>query len=150
MSPSVGYYCDECSLYNLYELPARELTIECEHCQHSNRVSQMSVAEAATPLEQCPQCDNLRMYQRKDFPQQLGCAAVTTTIVLSSIAYALWDFPAALAVLVVASIADLTLYSRLSDVTVCYRCHAELRGFPENPAHGAFDMHVAEEYEAGE
>lgn len=101
-------------------------------------------------VDRCPCCGNLKLYRRKDFPQQLGCAAVSGTIVASSIAYAIWDFPAALAVLVLASIADLTLYHRLSEVTVCYRCHAELRGFPENEAHGAFDMHVAEEYEAGQ
>jgi hypothetical protein len=90
------------------------------------------------------------LYYRKDFPQQLGCAAVTGTVVLSSIAYALWHFPAALAVLVAASIADYALYTRLDDVTVCYRCHAELRGFAANPTHEAFDMHTAEEYDAGE
>ena len=58
-------------------------------------------------------------------------------------------WPAALAVLVLASIADLTLYHWLTEVTVCYRCHAELRGFVPNPEHGAFDIHRAEEYESG-
>ena len=47
-------------------------------------------------------------------------------------------------------IADDTLYHRLNDVTVCYRCHAELRGFVPSESHGPFDMHTAEEYEAGD
>jgi len=146
---SIGYFCDECSLYNLYNLPPSFDAGRCEHCGHENEADGSLTELESGPIERCPQCGNLHLYQRKDFPQQLGCAAVTATIVLSSLAYALWDFPAALAVLVVASIADFTLYHRLREVTVCYRCHAEMRGFPPNPEHGPFDMHTAEEYEAG-
>lgn len=146
---SVGYFCDSCSLYNLYSLPPSKSAGKCEHCDHQNVVHPSASLLAGGPIDRCPQCDNLDLFRRKDFPQQLGCAVVTVTVVLSSIAYALWHFPAALAVLVLASIADYTLYHRLSDVTVCYRCHAELRGFAVNDAHGPFDMHTAEEYEAG-
>ncbi len=145
---SVGYFCDKCSLYNIYALPPPETAGKCEHCGHSNEIRPSAAVLAGGPIDRCPQCDNLRLYHRKDFPQQLGCAAVTATIVLSSVAYALWHFPAALAVLVTASIADYALYHRLSDVTVCYRCHAELRGFETSVEHGAFDMHTAEEYDA--
>ena len=72
---------------------------------------------------------------------------MTATIVLSSVAYAIWDVPAAIAVLAFASLADLWLYRKLTEVTVCYRCHAELRGFAPNSEHGPFDMHRAEEYD---
>ena len=50
-------------------------------------------------------------------------------------------------ILAAAVLVDLIVYSRLKDVTVCYRCHAELRGFAPNPEHGPFDMHRAEEYD---
>ena len=146
---SIGYFCEKCSLYNLYRLPPGPDAGRCEHCGHANAINPSPAVLAGGPVDRCPQCDNEKLYLRKDFPQQLGCAAVTATIALSSIAYALWDFPAALAVLIAASIADFWLYHRLSNVTVCYRCHAELRGFAENPEHGPFDLHVAEEYEAG-
>jgi hypothetical protein len=146
---SVGFYCDSCSLYNEYTLPPPDDAGKCEHCGHNNNVHPSPALLAGGPIDRCPQCDNVDFYLRKDFPQQLGCAVVTATVALSSIAYALWHFPAALAVLVVVSIADYTLYHRLSDVTVCYRCHAELRRFAPNEAHGPFDMHTAEEYEAG-
>lgn len=86
---------------------------------------------------------------RKDFPQQLGCFIVLATIVISSIAYALWDFPAALLALVVATLIDIILYNQLGNVAVCYRCHCEMRGFPQNPSHKPFDIHRAEEYEQG-
>ena len=147
---SVGYFCGSCSLYNLYPFPPSENAGRCEHCGHRDEVGTSQALLEGGPIDHCPQCDNLDFYVRKDFPQQLGCAAVVATVILSSIAYALWHFPAALAVLVLASIADYTLYHRLSDVTVCYRCHAELRGFVPNEAHAPFDMHTAEEYEAGD
>jgi len=146
---SVGFYCYQCSLYNMYTLPPESGAGRCEHCGHEHTVQPSQDALNGGPLESCPQCENLFLYQRKDFPQQLGCAAVVATVVLSSVAYAFWHFPAALAVLVLASIADLTLYHWLTEVTVCYRCHAELRGFVPNPEHGAFDIHRAEEYESG-
>lgn len=149
-APSVGFFCDECSLYGVYPIPATESSGRCEHCGHENPAHPSDSVNRGETVDSCPQCSNLRFYHRKDFPQQLGCAAVTGTVVLSSVAYALWDVPASIAVLALASIADLTLYHRLSEVTVCYRCHAELRGFPLSPEHGPFDMHVAEEYEAGQ
>lgn len=148
--PTVGYFCNACSRYNVYAIPPSEDAGKCEHCGHVNEVHPSPAVLQGGPIDRCPQCDNLSLYRRKDFPQQLGCAAVVGTIVLSSIAYAIWHFPAALAVLVAASIADYALYHRLSEVTVCYRCHAELRGFEPNEAHQPFDMHTAEEYEAGQ
>lgn len=149
MNLEVGFFCDECSLYSVYSLPITDDAGRCEHCGHRNEPHPSPALLAGGPIDHCPQCANGNFYLRKDFPQQLGCAAVSATVVLSSIAYALWDFPAALVVLVVASIADTLLYHRLAEVTVCYRCHAELRGFAPNPEFGAFDMHTAEEYEQG-
>lgn len=148
-APTVGYFCNECAHYNVYSVPPSEAAGRCEHCGHANEVRPSTAILEGGPIDRCPQCDNLHFYLRKDFPQQLGCAAVVGTIVLSSIAYAIWHFPAALAVLVAASSADYVLYYRLPEVTVCYRCHAELRGFDPNEAHQPFDMHTAEEYEAG-
>ncbi|HXV62926.1 MAG TPA: hypothetical protein VEK15_19665 [Vicinamibacteria bacterium] len=149
MSPRVGYYCSRCSRYNEYPLPAGEGAGTCERCGNREPPDPSPAVTAGGPIDRCPHCDNLHFYTRKDFPQQLGCFAVAATILLSSLAYAAWDFPAALVVLVAASAADIILYQFLGEVTVCYRCHTELRGFQENPEHEAFDMHRAEEYEQG-
>jgi hypothetical protein len=43
------------------------------------------------------------------------------------------------------AVADLVLFRFLPIVTVCYRCGAEVRGFPPNPGHAPFDLHLAEE-----
>ena len=145
--PEVGFYCSSCRRYNVYALPPAGDAGLCVECGHRDPPAPSARLLAFGPIDRCPQCENLYFYTRKDFPQQLGCAAVTATIVLSSVAYALWDVPAAIAVLALASLADLALYHRLSEVTVCYRCHAELRGFAPNPEHGPFDMHRAEEYD---
>jgi hypothetical protein len=143
----VGYFCQACRLYNVYSLPLSGEAPLCSHCGQANAAAPSPSLLAAGPVDRCPQCANVYCYVRKDFPQQLGCAAVSGTILLSSVAYALWDVPAGIGVLALASLADLALYHRLKEVTVCYRCHAELRGFAKNPEHGPFDMHRAEEYD---
>ncbi len=146
-APEVGFFCGACRRYNVYALPPSGDAGRCVECGHLSRPAPSPSLLSSGPVDRCPQCDNLYFYTRKDFPQQLGCAAVSATIVLSSIAYAIWDVPAAIAVLAIASLADLALYRRLAEVTVCYRCHTELRGFAPNPEHGPFDMHRAEEYD---
>jgi hypothetical protein len=149
--PEVGYFCSACSTYNVYAIPLTP-GVEAGRCRKCRNVDGSRASEALLaggPVDRCPQCGNVELYTRKDFPQQLGCAAVVLTVLASSIAYAIWDVPAAIAVLALSSLADLALYHRLAEVTVCYRCHAELRRFVPNPAHGAYDMHRAEEYEQG-
>jgi hypothetical protein len=42
-----------------------------------------------------------------------------------------------------AALIDLFVYGRLSDVTVCYRCHSEFRGKYERTA-AHFDLHTAD------
>jgi hypothetical protein len=74
---------------------------------------------------------------------------VSLTVALSTVAFAIWGFLPSLAVLVAASGIDFVLYHRLGEITVCYRCHCELRGFPRNPEHRPFDLSRAEEYEQG-
>jgi hypothetical protein len=143
----VGFFCGSCRRYNVYALPPAADAGNCVECGQRTLPDPSASVLAAGPIDRCPQCGNLYFYVRKDFPQQLGCAAVSATILLSTIAYALWDVPAGIALLALATLVDLALYHGLSEVTVCYRCHAELRGFAPNPEHGPFDMHRAEEYE---
>ncbi len=146
---TAGFFCPECSRYSEYTLSPRETVHACSHCGHESESNASPALLAGGPIDRCPHCDNREFFLGKDFPQQLGCAAVTLTVVLSTLAYAFWGFLPSLAVLVIASLLDFVLYHRLGEVTICYRCHSELRGFAPNPTHGPFDMHRAEEYDEG-
>ncbi len=150
-APEVGFYCDACQRYSTWNPPFAPGDDRCAHCGHENPPvagSDLS-GDAPEPITSCPQCGNAELYRKKDFPQQLGCAVILGAIALSTVGYAIWDFFGALAVFALVTLLDFVLYRRLGSATVCYRCHAEFRRFPENPAHSVFDMHRAEEYDAG-
>ncbi len=145
----IGFFCSECSRYNEYVVSPTVRIHSCSHCGHASESSPSQAVLAGGPIDRCPHCGNKELYLRKDFPQQLGCAAVSIAVALSTLAYAIWGFLPSLAVLVAASVIDLLLYHRLGEIPVCYRCHCELRGFVRNPEHRPFDLSRAEEYEEG-
>lgn len=147
--PEVGVYCPRCSRYAVYPAPLMDGVKACCGCGQEQTLRASPALLAGAAVDRCPSCDNQQFYRRKDLPQQVGCAAVAATIALSTGAYAIGGFLASGAVLLAASFLDLLLYYRLAEVTVCYRCHSELRGFPANPSHGPFDLNRAEEYEQG-
>ena len=147
-TPEVGFYCDDCHRYSTWNPPFQPDNDLCGHCGHRNPPLAAAGLSAGAAFNACPQCGNPELYSKKDVPQQIGCAVVLSAIVLSTIAYAIWDFPGAFVVFASVALLDFVIYRRLGTVTVCYRCHAEFRRFPANPAHGDFDMHRAEEYEA--
>ena len=147
-APEVGFYCDACDRYSTWNPPFQPDDDRCRHCGHRNPPAAAEGLSARAAFASCPQCGNPELYRKKDVPQQIGCAVVLSAIVLSTIAYALWDFPGAFIVFASVALLDFLIYRRLGSVTVCYRCHAEFRRFPPNPDHGDFDMHRAEEYEA--
>ena len=49
-------------------------------------------------------------------------------------------------VLVAAVLVDAVMYFFVAKMTVCYRCRAEFRDRPINPAHQGFELGVAEKY----
>jgi drug/metabolite transporter (DMT)-like permease len=100
-----------------------------------------------SPLATCPACGCRDLFVRKDFPQRLGVAIV----ILAGVAFVVLaarprTFYLGAWVLVVAVVADGLLYLFVPRVTVCYRCRKEFRGTPINPAHGGFELAVAEKY----
>lgn len=92
--------------------------------------------QAAGPLERCLRCGSERLYVQKDFNRTLGLAVFVVAALLS---LPTWGLS-----LLVATVIDLGLYFLLGDVTICYGCNTQHRGFAKNPAHGPFDLHVAE------
>ena len=97
-------------------------------------------------MDRCPVCRGSDFYLRKDFDPKLG---VTVVVVGASISAGFYYFGldlVAYGILAAATLLDLAIYGRLSDLTVCYRCHAEFRGAYDRTA-GAFDLHTADRLE---
>jgi hypothetical protein len=51
-----------------------------------------------------------------------------------------------MAVLGLTAVVDFLAYFFVSEVTVCYACHAIYRGFNRNPEHEPFDLKKLEKY----
>jgi hypothetical protein len=74
-------------------------------------------------------------WMKKSFRSEWGCLILLVAAALMDATYQL-SLPAAV-------LLDVVLYQFLGDVSVCYRCKAEVRGTPRNPGHGAYDLHHA-------
>ena len=115
-------------------------------CAACGVITTLDVPEAlrgGAPVEACPACGSRQLYVQRDFNQKAGLAVVL-------VGAALAPFTPFYSSLIVAAIIDAALYTVLPEITVCYRCHAHFRGFARNPAHEAFDLHLAEQYETPE
>ena|SRR5438552_18903545 len=99
------------------------------------------------PLKVCPGCGCRDLFIRKDFPQKLGLTVVAIAgLSFLVLAARPTTFYLGVWVLVGAAAVDAVLFFFVPKVTVCYRCRAEFRGRPFNPAHGPFELAVAEKY----
>jgi hypothetical protein len=87
-------------------------------------------------LERCVRCGEDRLYTQKDFNRKLGLGVFVVAALLS---VPTWGLS-----LLAATIIDFMLYHLIGDVTLCYGCSTQHRGFRRNPRHGPFDLHVAE------
>jgi ABC-type dipeptide/oligopeptide/nickel transport system permease component len=101
----------------------------------------------AEMIEQCPKCGCRDLFVRKDFPQRLGLAIVFVAgIAFLVLAARRNQFYLGAIVLIVALLIDALGYFLVGLVTVCYRCRGEFRDVPINPAHGPFELSIAEKY----
>ena len=98
-------------------------------------------------VTECPNCGCRDLFVRKDFPQKTGLALVTlAALAFVILAASRGTFYLGVWVLVAAAAVDAALYLVVGKVTVCYRCRAVIRDVPLNPAHGPFELAVAEKY----
>lgn len=107
----------------------------------------VSQPPADVPLAACPACGCSDLFVRKDFPQKLGLLIVVAAGVgFLVLAFDRRTFYLGVLVLLLATLIDALLYWFVPKLTVCYRCRAEFRDVPINPAHEGFELAVAEKY----
>ncbi|QEH35778.1 hypothetical protein OJF2_43350 [Aquisphaera giovannonii] len=143
-----------------------ELTFSCPRCQavgHVPGVERAGVgpckacgAERALHgeafeegrLAACPWCGTADLYIQKDFPQALGLAIVLVGFAISTVFWYLERPIVTYLILLASALLDMILYYRVPDVTICYRCLAQVRGEGSNPGgrFRPFDLAVGERY----
>ncbi len=134
---SLAFVCDGCDRPVIHAVDRAGDATDCPGCgmRHVLRVGADTVA--ARRVDRCLRCGLDRLYVQKDFNRKLGLGVFAVAALLS---VPTWGLS-----LLVATLVDCGLYYLLGDVSICYRCLAQHRGFVKNPAHGAFDLHVAEQ-----
>jgi hypothetical protein len=120
--------------------------IKCGRCGREIALDVTEAVRTDRAVDRCPVCSGADFYRRKDFDPKLGLAVVVTGALISAVFYFFDRDLIAYSILAGAALIDLVVYSRLKDITVCYRCHTEFRGAYRRTA-GAFDLHTADELE---
>lgn len=106
-----------------------------------------AAAPASEPaLHGCRVCGNRELYIQKDFPHWLGMGILVVACLASVVTYALYYIKTTWTILIGSAAVDGILYLLMGDVTVCYRCRTQYRGFPPNPEHHPFDLATGEKY----
>ena len=118
-------------------------SIRCGRCGRELSLAVSDAVRDDASVDSCPVCRGPDFYVRKDFDPKVGLTVVVIGAVISGVFYWFGEDLIAYGILAGAVLIDLVVYGRLSDVTVCYRCHSEFRGkYRRTAAH--FDLHTAD------
>lgn len=140
----INFYCRECGNGFLLEGPPFPENSRCEKCDIDYPLNLSNIPVDDRSVESCPRCDGIEFYIQKDFNRNLGLAL---TIILATAIYAVFGLTwKSLVGLLVIAVLDSILYKTLPLITLCYKCRTIFRGFPINPNHGPFDLHIGEQY----
>lgn len=134
-APEIAFACAGCGQEALSGLDGQG---RCGACGTTVQLEVPPPVTESRTLDRCLSCQGTQLYVQRDFNQKAGLAVVVLGAVLAPFTYYISLFAAAGI--------DAALYLLLPEITVCYRCQAHYRGFARNPAHEAFDLHIAEQY----
>jgi hypothetical protein len=134
--PEIAFACPRCGGEARAGLDGRA---RCASCGVETILTPSSSLLEQGLVDRCPACGGEQLYVQRDFNQKAGLAIVVLGAILA-------PFTPFYSSLFVAALVDAILYMVLPEISVCYRCQAHFRGFARNPKHGAFDLHVAEQY----
>ncbi len=132
----IAFTCPACGREAVGGLDGRG---RCARCGAETPLDLSPALRSGEAVDLCPRCQGEQMYVQRDFNQKAGLAIV-------GVGAALAPFTPYYASLFVAAAIDAVLYLMLPEITICYRCGTHFRGFPRNPRHQAFDLHIAEQY----
>jgi hypothetical protein len=133
---TAAFACEACNRAIRVPIDRPRRSVTCEGCGREHPIQIDEAVLASEDLARCLVCGLDRLYVQKDFNKWLGVAIFAVAALLS---VPTWGLS-----LVAATVLDLGLYHLLGDVTLCYRCAVQYRGFRRNPEHQPFDLHVAE------
>ena len=136
--PEIAFACPGCGKEVCAGLDGRA---RCADCGRETSLELSASLRDERLVDVCPACAGKQLYLQRDFNQRAGLAIVFVGALLA-------PFTPYYSSLVVAALIDASLYALLPEIAVCYRCQAHFRGFRRNPAHHAFDLHVAEQYDS--
>jgi DNA-directed RNA polymerase subunit RPC12/RpoP len=135
-APEIAFRCPRCGGEATASLDGNG---RCPACETKTALDLSGSVGEDRRIDRCPACGGRQLYVQRDFNQKAGLAVVVAGAVLA-------PFTPYYSSLIVAALIDAALYALLPEITICYRCQAHFRGFARNPAHQAFDLHVAEQY----
>lgn len=118
----------------------------CPNCDTMLTPTPGELVDSSKPLPACQFCGEREMYLQKDFPHWLGVSILLGAVAASFVAYAYHQITLTWIILVGSALVDGLLYWVVGNVTVCYRCLAQHRGYQPNPDHQPFDLGVGEKY----
>jgi hypothetical protein len=133
----IAFACRACGQETTVAAPGEGT---CAACGARNALDLPTAVREGGAIEACPACGGRQLYVQRDFNQRAGLAVVVVGALLA-------PFTPFYSSLIVAAVIDAGLYVLLPEIAVCYRCQAHFRGFARNPAHQAFDLHTAEQYD---
>lgn len=139
-SPSVTLRCPGCGRSSRLPLSGLPAEFACPGCRQAFPLAGSRERPGASLPEICPVCRSPYLYSQKDLGQAWGCLFVAAGAALVP-----WTYGLSLAVV---ALLDLLLYKLLPRISVCYVCKSRFRGLPPHAAHEAYDLAVAQTYEA--
>ena len=143
---TVTIICPDCEAWLPLDAADAPMAITCGRCGRAIPLVLSESVRSGEALDMCPLCQGLDFYFRKDFNPRAGLAVVIVGALISAWFYWFGMHLVAYGVLAAAALIDLVMYGRLSDLSICYRCHTEFRGkYPRTES--AFDLLTADELE---
>jgi len=115
-------------------------------CPSCDRLLTLNGPAQESELRSCLICGNRELYKKKDFPHWLGLAILTAACLGSFVPYYYHRIWLTWVILIGSAAIDGLLYLWVGDAIVCYRCHAQFRGFETLPEHQPFDLGIGERY----